>query len=286
MTTKGLSVGWQTALAQDTTYLVSCIKVTWRVDAGGNVFGFTTHTKNLTIDGVVYEAASSFLYTEVSTTAGLNVDNMEVAGALRSESINILDVMMGRWDGAAVEMFVVDYTNLALGKNYYRVGNIGEIRWTDYGFEAELLGLMNSLQMRFQRAYLPGCDATLGDTRCGVDLGTFTDGTVSATVTGVTSQAVFTASSITQATGWFADGYVLFTSGANDGVKADVKWQTNAGVITLQLSVIGAINVGDTFDIVVGCSKSFEMCKAKFANGERFRGFPWLPGVDRLISGV
>jgi hypothetical protein len=42
----------------------------------------------------------------------------------------------------------------------------------------------------------------------------------------------------------------------------------------------------DAFNVTVGCVKSFAICVSKFANGSRFRGFPHVPGVDRLWSGT
>jgi uncharacterized phage protein (TIGR02218 family) len=44
------------------------------------------------------------------------------------------------------------------------------------------------------------------------------------------------------------------------------------------------IQVGDIFTIVAGCDKLKETCIAKFNNILNFRGFPDVPGIDKLLA--
>ena len=44
------------------------------------------------------------------------------------------------------------------------------------------------------------------------------------------------------------------------------------------------IDPGDAFAITAGCDKQFATCKAKFANGINFRGFPYMAGNDTVVS--
>ncbi len=55
-------------------------------------------------------------------------------------------------------------------------------------------------------------------------------------------------------------------------------------MITLVLPMGSSVQVGDTFTIVAGCDKSRETCASKFNNILNFRGFPDVPGVDKLLS--
>lgn len=57
------------------------------------------------------------------------------------------------------------------------------------------------------------------------------------------------------------------------------------GQVDLQLYMPYPIQVGDTFSAVAGCDKTMTVCKNSFSNIVNFRGFPHLPGRDRLISG-
>ena len=42
--------------------------------------------------------------------------------------------------------------------------------------------------------------------------------------------------------------------------------------------------LGDTFEVVVGCDRSFATCRDRFANVENFGGFPHMPGNDFALS--
>jgi uncharacterized phage protein (TIGR02218 family) len=49
-------------------------------------------------------------------------------------------------------------------------------------------------------------------------------------------------------------------------------------VITLFISPLCQIFVGDKYSILAGCDKTFSMCKSKFNNTVNFRGEPYIPG--------
>ena len=54
--------------------------------------------------------------------------------------------------------------------------------------------------------------------------------------------------------------------------------------LSLRDTQVPHIEVGDTFQLLPGCDKSFEQCKAKFDNSANFRGFPHLPGNDAAYN--
>jgi uncharacterized phage protein (TIGR02218 family) len=280
---KTASVAYKAHLAGRVTTRAMCWKLT-RQD--GTVLGLTSHGEDIEVDGVTYLAMVGFTPSEIQTSAGLAVDGLEITTFLASSSFTEADLVGGLWDYAELVAFEVNYEDLSQGTLNKRTGTLGEVRYTELGFVAEVRGMAQQLQIRFGRMYLPGCDADLGDARCGINVNTFTDGKVTSTVTSVTSARQFTCSAVTQATGWFNGGKVTFTSGANDGLSGEVKTQTSAGVITLQLPMPHAIEAADGFTITVGCDKSFATCKAKFSNASRFRGFPHVAGTDRVWSGL
>jgi len=87
------------------------------------------------------------------------------------------------------------------------------------------------------------------------------------------------------AVGWFNEGVLTFTSGANAGLKQKVKAYDALGNYTLSLPMYQAIAPGDTFSVVAGCRKRLaEDCYAKFANQLNFQGEPHLPGIDTLTA--
>jgi len=128
---------------------------------------------------------------------------------------------------------------------------------------------------------------------------TTTDGTVvftareawvrSGTVSTVTDDADFKAS-ITEprsVDNWFANGGILkWVTGNNAGAFNQVRAYTHSTVrIRVWDSPYFAVQVGDTFEIMPGCDKTFAMCLARFANTINFRGENLLPGRD-FINGA
>jgi hypothetical protein len=83
--------------------------------------------------------------------------------------------------------------------------------------------------------------------------------------------------------GYFAFGYVLWLTGANAGAKSTVKTFA-PGVVTLGLPTANAMAVGDTYTIYAGCDKQMGTCLDRWNNLVHFRGEPYVPGPDTLLS--
>lgn len=277
---KARSIALAAHQAQDGTTLAWCWKITRR-DAA--VFGFTSHDQRLVFDGLAYEATSGFTPSAIAASADLAVDNLEVNGLLTSASITEADLLAGVWDGAAVEIFELNWADLSQGRMLLRTGTIGNVTAGRTAFTAELRGLTQALQQSVGRIYAAACDATLGDARCGVNTAAIT---VVGAVTSAASRRQFTASGLSaQPVDWFGGGLVRFTSGANAGLGMEVQAFTAGGVFTLHLPMPHDVAAGDTFEAVPGCRKRFaDDCVAKFTNGINFRGFPHVPGNDAVIG--
>jgi uncharacterized phage protein (TIGR02218 family) len=273
---KTITAGLDAHLASPVTTLATLWKITRR---DGAVFGFTDHNRDIVFGGLRYLSDTGYTASEVQTSGQLNVDGLEVEAFFDADSILEVDVAAGRWDRARVDVMRVNYADLTQGALIQRRGETGVFRLQGGRFVAELRGLMQYLQNNVGRVYTAPCDATLGDARCGVDLGPLT---VTATVTAVTSRQTFTASSLTQAAQYFQYGKVSFTSGENAGRDMEVR-SFSGGVVELQLPMVGAVAVGDTFDIVPGCDKRGSTCQTKFSNRVNFRGFDTIPGIDKML---
>jgi uncharacterized phage protein (TIGR02218 family) len=135
----------------------------------------------------------------------------------------------------------------------------------------------------------PVYDTTLGSST--------TDGTVvfeaveawsrSGIVVDVIDRATFTAAidEPRAIDGWFAGGVLTWESGANAGRSIEVTaWTQATGAIELFLPMGYAIETGDRFRVHPGCDKRLDTCIDRFANGLNFRGEPYVPGADSLVS--
>lgn len=259
----------------------------WRLErADGVTLGFTDHDRDLTFDGVTFEAASGLDAGEANAETGLVAGGMEVAGALTSDRLSEADLAAGKFDHARIETYLVNWAAPA-ERLLLRVGHVGEVLREDGAFRAEIRGLAAALDQPQGRVFRAACDADLGDGRCRVDLDDPAYRGSGAVVAAADGRR-FTVSGLDGfAAGWFERGVVHWTSGANDGRRAVVKAQrAGAEGLTIELwsPMTGPILPGDGFTVTAGCDKRFATCREKFANGLNFRGFPHMPGNDFALG--
>lgn len=267
-----------THIAGETTTLATCWKVTRR---DGAIFGFTDFDKDLTVDSLLYQARSGYTRSAIHTIANLAVDNLDIESAIDSETLSAADLRAGVWDGATVEIFLVNWANLANGKIILKRGTIGEVELKDTVFRAELRGLSQALSQQIVELYTPDCRADLGDTRCKVNLATLT---VTGAVTAATDRRSFADSARGESVNHWNGGLLTWTSGANVGRKMEVKAFASGGAFTLFLPMPSIVAVGDNYSLRPGCDKKFSTCKDRYGNVKNFRGEPNVPGNDQVLA--
>ncbi len=270
-------------LASGCTRLCTC----WRVTRGdGMVLGFTDHDRALVFESVSHEPETGLDQSAAVAHAGLQVGGLDVTGAFSSAQITEADLEAGLYDNARVEAWLVNWSDVA-ERHLMRIGSIGEVRRADQQFTAEIRSLSHALDQERGRIFRLTCDADLGDARCGVDLES-ADWTASATVTATDGVRSVTASVPgDRPTGFFDQGVLAFTSGANAGRKSEVLRHvrdSHGDHIALWQPMAETIDVGDGFDVSAGCDKHFPTCRDRFANVANFRGFPHIPGNDFALS--
>ncbi|MDX2028585.1 MAG: DUF2163 domain-containing protein [Alphaproteobacteria bacterium] len=267
-----------THIAGETTTLATCWKVTRR---DGAIFGFTDFDKDLTVDSLLYQARSGYTRSAIHTIANLAVDNLDIESAIDSETLSAADLRAGVWDGATVEIFLVNWSNLANGKIILKHGTIGEVELKDTVFRAELRGLSQALSQQIVELYTPDCRADLGDTRCKVNLAALT---VTGAVTAVTDRRSFADSARGESVNHWNGGLLTWTSGANVGRKMEVKAFGSSGAFTLFLPMPSEVAIGDNYSLRPGCDKKFSTCKDRYSNVKNFRGEPNVPGNDQVLA--
>lgn len=272
-------------LAGEVTTICQCWKLT-RKD--GVVRGFTDHDRPLVIDGVDCEPGSGFAASEARSSLGLAVDTVDVEGALSSADLAEADIEAGLFDGATVETYLVNWVDPSQFAGI-RKAVIGKITRSDGRFTAELESMAQALDRPNGRTVRRHCDAELGDARCRFDLGLAGYSGAGAVASVETADTIVVTGLDAFAAGWFANGVLTWTDGAGAGRKVRIiDHLTRDGEVALVLwrDGAGAPAPGDAFTVVAGCDKSFETCKAKFANQLNFRGFPHLPGNDAAYGYV
>ena len=259
----------------------------WAVTrADGTIYGFTDHDLDLVFDGLTFRADSGMSAGAIQQGTGLSVDNSEAVGALSDAALREEDIQAGRFDGADVMAWLVNWVDVSQRSLLFR-GTLGEVKRSGGAFQAELRGLTEVLNQPLGRIYQSPCTAVLGDGACQVDLtatGYFTERAVE----GVEDRKVFRFADMTEFDDrWFERGRCRVISGAAAGLVALVKndrLDADGRRIELWQDPGAEIGAGDLIRFEVGCDKRAETCRLKFSNMRNFRGFPHIPGEDWLMA--
>ncbi len=264
------------------TTLCHCWRLTLR---DGTRMGFTDHDCDLAFDGSTFSAGSGLDASSVESDLGFVVGGSEVTGALMSAAITEADIANGRYDGASVESWLVDWSDCD-ARVLLDTGVTGEVKRTEYAFNVEVRSIASQFDQPFGRYFQSGCAANLGDARCMVDTSA-SSFRATASIVATDGRLTFTLALTDYADGWFAGGAAHFTSGANAGQSFAIQSHvavTAGAEISLWTPLGAAIAVGDAVTIVAGCDKRLTTCATKFSNQTNFRGFPHIPGIDVLLS--
>lgn len=259
----------------------------WAVTRKDGVeIGFTDHDRDLAFGGLVYRANSGLTARALQQSTGLSVDNTEAMGALSDASVTEADILAGRYDGAEVRAWLVNWTNVQDRVLQFR-GSFGEITRAGGAFQAELRGLAEILNQPQGRVYQRNCDAVLGDAGCRFDVslpGYFVELAADVVEDRV---IVHFAASLGFDDRWFERGRLLVKSGAAAGLVAVIKNDRIVGAgrkVELWQSLGAGLAPGDLVRLEAGCDKPADTCRLKFSNFLNFQGFPHIPGEDWLTS--
>ncbi|MEB2847143.1 DUF2163 domain-containing protein [Rhizobiales bacterium RZME27] len=273
-----IPAGLAAHLKGDVTTICHC----WRVfRRDGVVLGFTDHDGDLLVDGAHFLASSGFSASEEEAEAGLSASAGMVAGGFSSDVIAETDLAAGVYDGARVELLVV---NWCAPDQFMRLSlrEIGEVSRAGGEFTAELRSLAHRLDQPQGRVYGRRCDASLGDGRCRVDLAAYRGHGTVLLVRGRSRLVVAGLQGF--ASGFFAQGVLRLEAGGELEADAHVLNADGTADLTLWLPSERDIAVGQVFSVTAGCDKAFATCRKKFGNQLNFQGFPHVPGSDFAYS--
>jgi uncharacterized phage protein (TIGR02218 family) len=267
-------------LLKDGTTLATC----WRLTrADSLVLGFTDHDQPLSFDGTRFEATGGLAGSEGANKLGAQIDTSEISGIITSDRITATDIEMGRYDGARVEIFRVNWMNLS---ERARLGTatIGTITREDRRFTAELRADSGALNTAGGRVYSALCDAELGDARCTVSLAA---SGVDVRVLATNDRHRLTVAGLEGASPErFTAGLGRWLSGPRAGLVdriATIERRGTADIIGFTEPVSDFVKPDDRLRLSPGCDRRFATCRDVFANSINFRGFPHVPGTDFVL---
>jgi uncharacterized phage protein (TIGR02218 family) len=253
------------------------IALFWRIDRrDGVTLGFTSHDRDLWLDGVLHRAAPGMLPSAVRRTADLGPDSVDVQGALTHDAISAEDLSAGLFDGALVRLGVVDWETGEAAVLYR--GEIGAISEEGGGFSAELLSAKVRLEADPVPRTSPSCRAQFCGPGCTLSPARFTHDLRVASIHQAENGVSFAGGPPAER---FRDGSLRWLDGPQAGRRTSVVGVTGEMLVFDDALPVG-LAVGALARVREGCDHTLATCARRFANAINFQGEPFLPGNDLI----
>lgn len=260
----------------------------------GTILLRTGHDVDLTVGGNKY-LHETITHGEITDTLGLETTDMDMTIYYKpTDDIPELGTSWvealqgGTFDGAYVSLDRL-YSPIPW---QYNMPNIS----TDYVLKARFFGRMDVEEVKLTSASLkvksptdllnaqlprnlikPSCLNRFCDSMCSLSKSDFEHNVTA--LAGSEKNAIRIDGGY--ADGFFEQGTMMCTAGANIGVTRSIKTFTG-GIATPAQPFANAVQAGDTFTFWRGCAKTMVACKA-YNNMVHFRGFPFLPCQNVLL---
>jgi uncharacterized phage protein (TIGR02218 family) len=222
------------------------------------------------------------------STIGLNVDRQEITiaarpGDLASGSAILVALRDGAFDGARLQRDRVFFSDVLGGTLvdgvtlfYGRVSTVDEIGRTQAKITVANELVLLDIDMP-RNIFAPTCQHVLYDLGCGLPAGAFaTTGVVGA---GSTTTLVNFAGALAA----HLQGKMVFSTGANAGVAATVKYVAVGASLAPLYPLPEPPASGDTLTVYYGCDHTAPTCQNRFDNLTNFRGFPYVPPPQMAV---
>src|SRR6185312_6415109 len=125
------------------------------------------------------------------------------------------------------------------------------------------------LQEPWPRAQVqPGCRYTLFDQNCTLSKASFAQNhTVAA---GSTQLLINLNTALPNASPYYEQGFITFTSGQNQGLSGTIVKQLSTTQLQMSGPFLLPVQTGDAFTVYPGCDKTLATCTVKFNNAIHF----------------
>lgn len=273
-----ISVALKEHLNGEVLSLATIVRVVRR---DGAELGFTSHSSDLTYEGLEYRANSTLNLSSLHSSENLGVDTAEAVGGLCDDRLTRADLLAGMYDRAEVWISVVNWADLSMGSLVLGKFEMGEISFRDDQFRVELRGQTQLLKQSTGIRTSPLCRCSrLGDSQCKVNLAPFS---YQGVLEEVVDRRTVVVAGIGAASGTFSFG-TLTIGGRSIDVKKSESLGSGRQRLTFRLGLGLGLAVGSAVTLVSGCDRTYEQCVAKFGNGMNFHGEPHLPGNDTVMK--
>lgn len=247
----------------------------WRLmRRDGVTLGFTSHDRDLWFDGLLHRSAPGMAPSAVRRSADLEPDSAEVQGALSHETISATDLAQGRYDGARVQIGLVDWESL--DRHVIYRGSIGPVTEEAGRFSASLESRKLELQRDPVPRTSPSCRAAFCGPGCTISASLFSHpGTV------IESDPVSNSVTLDMPVDpeRLLGGALRWLDAPYAGQWADIITLAGAALV-IDTPLDRTPPPGARVLLREGCDQTLNACATRFSNAINFQGEPHLPGND------
>ena len=252
---------------------------------GGAVVRWSGGDVPIVSGGHIYALGPVIEREAISEKIGLDVTTVDMAISANSDDlingVPIIPFIRGHGlDGANVRLdraFLTDWSLPVVGTVLRFSGRVTAISAISGNTATVTVSSWTVLLNANMPAnlYQVGCLHSVYDAGCALSAAAFAVmGAVSASP--APTATVFD-TGLTPTANDFAQGRIVFTSGANNGVSATVRANDASGLFTLVAPLPNPPAAGDAFTAYPGCDLTQARCSGRFNNLGRFKATPYVP---------
>lgn len=250
--------------------------------ADGTVIRLAESDEPITVSGDTFEVIPGLLISAIKHTGNGEMPSCEIIAVhSRGGTIATSDLDIGLYDGAVVQIYIVDRLNLTR-KGLLFTGAMADITYTiENTVTFNVKGAAVGAKILMTQTRSPMCRTDLFSVLCQVNKASYA---VSATVVSVVDQFNFTVSGLAQADGYFSQGVVVTSTGSAFELG---NWVNSTQTLTSYSPCDRLLSVGMSLTLYPGCDKTLGAngC-AKFSNQLNFQGEPHFLGTANATQQV
>ena len=246
----------------------------WRIERrDGVALGFTSHDRDLTLDGLTLRAAPGIQPAALRLTTDISGDDAQIDGALTHDAISEDDLAAGRFDNASVQVGSIDWQTGEAQVLF--MGSIGQTEAVGDGFSAQLRSLKAALDFDPVPRTSPGCRARFCGPGCNLSPARFTHEVAVESLDPSTNGVAFAGISASD----YLFGEIRWLDGDATGLRHHII-ALDDGLLILDGEIPAGVEPGTRAQLREGCDRTIATCATRFGNAVNFRGEPFLPGND------
>ncbi len=248
----------------------------------GVIIRFAESDVPVTVEGDTYQIMPGISVSAVTHSANGDVPSCQIVAVHENGgTINTADIDAGLFDGANVQVHIIDRLNLSR-KGLLFTGRISTINYNCLnGITLDAKGPAVDAKILMVQKRSPMCRTDLFSVLCGVPASSYD---VAATVASVSDAFTFTVSGLAQADGWFNQGTAVLPN----GVAVEIaNWVQSTQTITTYLPCQRLVSAGMALTLYPGCDKTLTATGCiKYANALNFQGEPHFLGTSAAAQQV